>query len=121
MAKSTQDESRTFAGWDAMIGTFGKASEAYLEAWLNWQQGVARFVGDRFEENRRMQHSMSECRSWSDLTRLQQDWTKTTAKAYVDELGRLPQIMAKLFRNGSLQQVAAETESYEPARRRAAE
>ncbi len=122
MAKSKQDETRTFPGsWDAAIGAFGKASEAYIEAWLDWQQGVARFVGNRFEENRRTQHSMSECQNWSDLARLQQDWSESAAKAYIDELSRLQQIMGKLFRNSPLREVVAETGGYEPVPRKAAE
>jgi hypothetical protein len=98
----------------------------YVLAWklcttMTTTDVVARFVGDRFEENRRVQHSMSECQSWSDLAKLRQDWTETAAKAYIDELGRLPQIVAKHFRDGSLHQVVAETGSYGPARREAAE
>jgi hypothetical protein len=82
--------------WNSKLTTaLGHAGAAYTEAWLEWQQEVARFVGTRIDEDRVVQESLSECRDLHDMAKAQQDWAMRAAKDYISEATRLTQIASR--------------------------
>jgi hypothetical protein len=74
---------------------WGQAGEAYLNACSEWQREIARFFGTRVNADICAQQSLAACRSWTDASKLQQDWVAATMKDYLDESGRLFDIVTR--------------------------
>ncbi len=95
------------APWDALtawngpiMAVFGQAGEAYAKGCIEWQQELARFIGERLGEDQRAQQSFSKCRSFSDVANVQQSWALTAAKAYAEGASNLTQIMSRCAQQG---------------------
>lgn len=93
------------------MATLGQAGEAYVKGCIEWQQEIARFIGARLEEDRRTQQSLSECRSLSDMAKVQQSWASAAAKAYAEEAGNLTQIVSRCAQQGIAPLFSAEAKS----------
>jgi hypothetical protein len=83
------------AAWtNPMMGAWGDAGGTCLRACVAWQQEVSRFFGARIEADIAAQKSLVECRNLADAAKLQQDWLATAVNDYVNEAGRLVEIMS---------------------------
>jgi hypothetical protein len=79
-----------------MIDALMHSGEAYAKACLAWQEEVCRFLGSRLQWDGRVTAALAKCRSLTELAEIQQDWARTTAQDYVEEVGRLTQIASSL-------------------------
>ena len=91
----------TLTAWNGpAMAALGHAGEAYAKTCLEWQQEIARFIGERLGEDRRAQQSLGKCRSFVDVAQVQQNWALTAAKAYAEETGNLTQIVSRCAQVG---------------------
>lgn len=79
-----------------MAETLVRVGEACTKACASWQEEMVRFAGDRLKKDGELGQSLSTCQSWSDLTRLQQEWAAAMARDYAEEATRLTQLATKL-------------------------
>lgn len=70
--------------------------EAYVRAWLAWQQEVLCFFGSRLRWDGQVSAALSKCRTLSEVAEVQQDWAISTARDYLDEINRLMVAGARL-------------------------
>ncbi len=92
----TKSSTQPFASMAEMNGPVLEAlmhsGEAYAKACLAWQEEVCRFFGSRLQWDGRVSAALAKCRTLTELAEIQQDWAKTAAQDYFDEVGRLTQI-----------------------------
>jgi Phasin protein len=97
------------------LNTFARMTEWYANAFLSLQDEIMRFATARIDSAAALGRSLADCRSWTDASKLQQDWAVSTLHDYVDETNRLVRVATGLDRN--LAEIAREEgeEAYETA------
>jgi hypothetical protein len=81
--------------WANPLGAWGEAGSTYLKACAAWQQELSRFFGARIEADIAAQRSLAECRNLADAAKLQQEWAATAVNDYVNEAGRMIEILSR--------------------------
>lgn len=81
--------------WPNPLTAWSEAGGACLKACAAWQQELQRFFGARVEADLAVQKSLAECRSLGDAAKLQQEWAATAVNDYVNETGRLMEIVSR--------------------------
>ena len=66
-----------------------KASMAYWQVLLDWQQETLRFLSHRLQKDARLDDALAHSGSFLDLIKVQQDWAASALKEYVTESGKL--------------------------------
>lgn len=89
-----------FMPWNgSTVETFGQFNEAFAKACLEWQKEVGRFVGARVGTDIEAQQTLTKCRDWTEIVKVQQAWATAAAQAYADETGRLTDIALQYARS----------------------
>lgn len=105
-AADTPDEapwvlpSPPFMPWNgSAMETFGRFNEAVAKASLEWQKEVGRFVAARVGKDIEAQRTLTKCRDWAEIVKVQQAWATAAAQAYADETGRMTDIALQCARS----------------------
>jgi len=75
--------------------------QACLEAWLGWQQELARFAGLRLGHNRHTWDVLLSSRDVTGVLQAQQEWAVRAATDYAQETARLAQLATSLSLTGT--------------------
>lgn len=88
--------------YETYAGPLGEAMNRYRRAMVkavaDWQQEVARFVGQRAEHDRRTAQSAARCDSLRALLDLQQSWAREAAADYIEEARKLQTLSTEITR-----------------------
>ncbi len=87
---------------DLVNGPLGDAMTRYGETCAQGlaalQQEVAGFAETRIASNQALAQKMAQCREWTELVQLQQDWARETSAAYLAESSRMTSLFSELSR-----------------------
>src|SRR5436309_1325628 len=81
------------------LNTLARTTGWYANAFLSLQDEIMRFATARIDSDVALGRSLADCRSWTDASKLQQDWAVSTLHDYVDETNRLVRLATGLDRN----------------------
>jgi hypothetical protein len=111
-----------FAMWSSpALTAWSETGGAYLKGCTEWQQELSRFFGARIDADITAQHSLAECRSLADATKLQQDWAAATVSDYCIEANRLMAIASHCMQaKPAIAEETTVTKQDEPYRARTA-
>lgn len=82
-----------------MVSTWLRFEQSYNESVSLMGQEVLDFSRTRLSKNAVAALSIARCKDWSEASRIQQDWLRTTTEEYVTEMGKLFQLAVKATMN----------------------
>ncbi len=112
MAKKPKQDADWTETTDAHIATLaafnGSLVEAMSEAVSQYVEGVATlnremtsFVSDRLRQDAEFGHSFATCRTFTEVTDMQQEWARKAALDYMTEAQKLSEIGQSVMANGT--------------------
>lgn len=79
----------------AMVSAMIRFGQSYSEGLSLLGQEMLDFSRTRLSRDTATALSMAGCKDWSEASRIQQDWMRTTAEDYVTEMGKLLKLAVK--------------------------
>ncbi|MEQ8664927.1 MAG: phasin family protein [Rhodospirillales bacterium] len=77
---------------DALVDTFVKSTETYIDWFTIWNREVAAFMARRLARQQDFARKVCECKDGADLVECQREWTETAQQDYADEFKKLTEL-----------------------------
>ncbi|MFY0692146.1 MAG: phasin family protein [Paracoccaceae bacterium] len=95
MGKSKKKAASSEAGASAMTAAMAALNPVAGAAWLELMNESARFVSDRFKQDLETQKALLDCKSPTDLMRVQSEFYQKAIEQYAAETTRMIEMMSK--------------------------
>lgn len=94
-----------------MLTVYIDGLQTCMRATFDLQQEALRFLTRRVECDLAATQSLAKCRSWADVGKLQQDWTRAATEDYTAESSKVMEFAARTATEGfkTLREQAATT------------
>ena len=85
----------------SLVEAMSEAVGQYVEGMATINREMASFVSDRLRQDAEFGHSVAECRTFTQVTEIQQEWARKAAQDYMTEAQKLTEIGQSVMSNGA--------------------
>lgn len=81
------------SNWNRLLSdAASKSGDVCGRMFASWNKELSEFARRRFEHNTQTLQNLTECKSWTDVLRVQQNWLSEAAQSYLDESSRISEL-----------------------------